>query len=683
MNTPILKTQSGFALLIFLVVLMGMGGLLIVGFTQQVKKEVDVGRFKHNREVLEQAKQALLMYAYNYPEISLASGGFARGPGRLPCSDIDNDGEANTAFGDCIALGRLPWNEPGLNLEDLRDASGQRLWYAVSDRFATNVPGGNIINSDSFGNITVRDQSENIIYDGSVTVAGSGVAAVIIAPGAVTSRNGIAQDRSVIDDDPFDTTADDDPGVVNPINYLDLVAGGEDNADFIQDSATNGFVLGPVNGDTVNAVNDHVMIITAAEVIEVAEKAALQHHRDEIREYLANTGNVYPWLYNYVGVPDVTGLSSYFPADSNFAAEIAANLDNFGRVPSIFAEYFTETDSQPIESELSGTIVFSYPPTPATVSHSGGGGDFEFAGGTHTLNFQTTNILTGARFVDMSPTDNIGRLIATTPGEPTFSQTVYFWENQSSSNGFWTMCSPPADALDDCNRDSAGNPTGGANNFDSEILRITINLNLNPGNIFFDVDYVTDPIISGPNITAASATGHAQISATYDGAAVDTSALSLLSASYQIDDEYDAGDSTFVTSDSGTLDDITQLNFDSLTLALRYYPELPAWAFDNNWHNSIMMAYANNYRPDALGGPCAAGTNCIQINNLAGNNDDKIAILTQAGRHNWVDDGDNDFTNNLATIFDGENADIDDTDGTEYIFDRRAGDDVIMTINEL
>jgi len=120
-----------------------------------------------------------------------------------------------------------------------------------------------------------------------------------------------------------------------------------------------------------------------------------------------------------------------------------------------------------------------------------------------------------------------------------------------------------------------------------------------------------------------------------------------------------------------------------LTLGMRYYPELPDWVFDNGWHNSLMMAYAFNYRPDQVA-PCSEATDCIRINNLAGNNDNKISILTIAGQHNWNDDLDNDFINDLPTIFDAENADILDIDGTEYLFDRRelGGNDRILIIEE-
>ena len=72
-------SQSGYALLLVLLVLMGAGGVVLAGFTQQVKHEAERQRYEHNQRVLREAKQALLMYAYNYPQ------SHGRGPGRLPC----------------------------------------------------------------------------------------------------------------------------------------------------------------------------------------------------------------------------------------------------------------------------------------------------------------------------------------------------------------------------------------------------------------------------------------------------------------------------------------------------------------------------------------------------------------------------------------------------------------------
>lgn len=53
-------------------------------------------------------------------------------PGSLPCPDVDGDGSADGSH--CFAyLGQLPHKT--LEIDDLRDGSGERLWYALSPAF--------------------------------------------------------------------------------------------------------------------------------------------------------------------------------------------------------------------------------------------------------------------------------------------------------------------------------------------------------------------------------------------------------------------------------------------------------------------------------------------------------------------------------------------------------------------
>ena len=61
-----IKYQNGIALLIFVVVLMGIGGFVLIGYNQGLLKEVEAKRFEHNQRVLKEAKQALLQFTYNH-----------------------------------------------------------------------------------------------------------------------------------------------------------------------------------------------------------------------------------------------------------------------------------------------------------------------------------------------------------------------------------------------------------------------------------------------------------------------------------------------------------------------------------------------------------------------------------------------------------------------------------------
>lgn len=127
-------------------------------------------RERKTTAVLAQAKQALIGRAAI--DASL--------PGSLPCPDmitqmtgnVPDDGIADLFAGNnCPSyIGRLPWRT--LGLADLRDADGERLWYALSP--------------------TVRDYASLVVINdattGAISVTGAtainNVVAVVFAPGA-------------------------------------------------------------------------------------------------------------------------------------------------------------------------------------------------------------------------------------------------------------------------------------------------------------------------------------------------------------------------------------------------------------------------------------------------------------------------------------------------------------------
>ncbi|HET9663635.1 MAG TPA: hypothetical protein VFP00_05345 [Burkholderiales bacterium] len=103
-------------------------------------------------------------------------------PGSLPCPDlmtnipgtnVPNDGIADLLVGnECPSyIGRLPWRT--LDLPDLRDASGERLWYALSRAFRDDNS-AQPINTNTVGDLSIG---------GSVTA--SNLIAIVFAPGAV------------------------------------------------------------------------------------------------------------------------------------------------------------------------------------------------------------------------------------------------------------------------------------------------------------------------------------------------------------------------------------------------------------------------------------------------------------------------------------------------------------------
>ncbi len=254
------RHQRGAAMLILMMIV--MLGLITLFTFRMDRKGPELDADRKTALALAQAKEALLGYAAKD----------TNHPGSLPCPDANDDGTSDIsdyAGPNCRApVGRLPWRL--LRLPDLRDGSGERLWYAVSPVF--NANSGTKLNSTYSGQITIKDGSGIITYNASTS---TGVIAVVIAPGGVLVRQGAAspQNRTCI----VGTTCDaqlvcNSPFIsvpkCNPINYLDLT-GSEDNQDFVA-GTTNGFIAGVIKDVSGNAiVNDRMITITASELFSV------------------------------------------------------------------------------------------------------------------------------------------------------------------------------------------------------------------------------------------------------------------------------------------------------------------------------------------------------------------------------------------------------------------------------
>jgi hypothetical protein len=187
--------QAGIAAVLLLVILV-LGSLYaLLSGVNTATAELQQKRDDATTAALKQAKEALIAYAATRPTR----------PGALPCPDLDNDGIAGGAgvYGNNSQLipggihggwncpdggrqiGRLPWVT--LGLPDLRDASGERLWYAISGNFRND--GSQIVNSDTPGLLAVT----------GVTPA-AGVVAIIFAPGQALAGAGQNRTGAGIDD---------------------------------------------------------------------------------------------------------------------------------------------------------------------------------------------------------------------------------------------------------------------------------------------------------------------------------------------------------------------------------------------------------------------------------------------------------------------------------------------------
>lgn len=195
-------------------VLVVMAIMMVLGATYLAISQLDpVGRRLDQDRVslaaLKEAKEALIGYAVNATETFMSQE--IPHPGGLPCPDTNDDGVAETTCTTANSrVGRLPWKTLGAS--DLRDARGERLWYALSDNFRN--ASGVVINSDTAGTLTVKN--------GSIDQATNAVA-VLFAPGNaiqgqsrstseqnlvqmyLEGRNNYAADASATNDDVFET----------------------------------------------------------------------------------------------------------------------------------------------------------------------------------------------------------------------------------------------------------------------------------------------------------------------------------------------------------------------------------------------------------------------------------------------------------------------------------------------
>ncbi|MEO8100945.1 MAG: hypothetical protein ABI790_00365 [Betaproteobacteria bacterium] len=321
---------------------LGIMGVLLV--TQFNIGAAQVARNRATDDVLRIASDGLIAYA--------AGRDFSAStpkPGTLPCPDLNDDGLAEGTCGSGSGstqqqnrLGRLPWKT--LGLPDLRDANGERLWYAVSSQFKTATASAILLNpTTGLGTITLRNGAGTVIHDGTSSNAylgdAGGAVALVIAPGDVLTRQGSAvpQERSCNGGtcnpagDPAGICTSSPPALTakcNPLNYLDLALG-EDNADFVDNNTTrtgngNGFIQGPVTVAGTLAVNDRIVAITQDRIMAAVQKRIAAEAMGCLRLYAGANRGRYPWP---------APVCRQTPINSNYWSD--HDSVSFGRIPDI------------------------------------------------------------------------------------------------------------------------------------------------------------------------------------------------------------------------------------------------------------------------------------------------------------------------------------------------------------
>ena len=265
---------------------------------------------------LAQAKRALVGWSVG---AGVAGSGVEHAPGVLPFPDRNTDAGGYDGRSDCVTsglsdrhlLGRLAWAgetapcpDRALGVE-LRDGSGEPLWYAVS-RNLVSFRGGSLpdppINPGLLDAAPAYPWLRLIDAEGGVVTADDGepleVAAVIVAPGPPLpgqDRTGASPgaveylDRVTVNGTTYDN-ADSD-------GCRDRVAGANVYTDCPGRTGEE-FILYPDSRDTpdeTDAFNDRIAWVTAEELLRAAEARALGAMAVVLERYRTAHG-AYPWL---------------------------------------------------------------------------------------------------------------------------------------------------------------------------------------------------------------------------------------------------------------------------------------------------------------------------------------------------------------------------------------------------
>ena len=303
----LITRQKGAALIMFALVLVLAATAFLV--SQLDGSGIKIEREKKTAAALAEAKAALIGSAARSGVLA----GQAR-PGDLPCPDINDDGSSDPCPGDVV--GRLPWRTLGLS--DLRDGDGERLWYAVSSAFKNN-PRTAILNSDTFGAITLRDATGKILNNKNLE---SPAIAVVIAPGSPLKRaDGVVQSRIAANHN-------------IAIHYLDNFDSAdnskdEDNGDFIG-SNVNGFINGVLKDASDNViVNDRIVAVNYNDLMPLLNKRVA----NEVKKRLNSIGGL-PWAAPFIN----PALSN-----NNF---VPVNNTNGGLLP-VYPHFWDIIDTNP------------------------------------------------------------------------------------------------------------------------------------------------------------------------------------------------------------------------------------------------------------------------------------------------------------------------------------------------
>ena len=265
-----LRLQKGQAILITVLLVVTVVGISVLSLIRprNVVLEDDV----QTERALAQAQQALINYASGRTSANRA--------GELPCPDTNNNGSAETICNTVPSqLGRFPWST--LGVPDLRDGSGERLWYAVSNNFKNNAA-VTPLNSHTLGQLTVTG-----------TQPANNIIAIVFAAGPVVAgQNRVAAN------------------VNNVAHYLESENANGDTV----------FTTAPPSG----TFNDRLLAITPSVFFPQVEMRVVREARVFLNDY-----------FNYADFDPVTKTTTvrrYFPFAHAYGSAAPCAASNQGRI---------------------------------------------------------------------------------------------------------------------------------------------------------------------------------------------------------------------------------------------------------------------------------------------------------------------------------------------------------------
>jgi len=272
MSTPLNTKQQGLALILFLVTALTVAGGSFFITAQRIKNS-SIQTDHKTYKALAAAKQALVSFSLSYQPTGLATE-----LGRLPYPDRFLDGDYD-GQSDCInytdalnlplLIGRFPWLRergacPAQDINfDLKDALGERLWYAVSPHMVRHS--SNATFSPNFLAITNQWLT---LYDQNGLVSDRIAFIAFSAGAALPGQN---------------------KNTSTPINFLDSY-----NVPGIGNVSNHDNDLTFVTAPKSETFNDKLIYMTIDELMPLLEKRVLLEVRNLLNNF-QNLNGYYPY----------------------------------------------------------------------------------------------------------------------------------------------------------------------------------------------------------------------------------------------------------------------------------------------------------------------------------------------------------------------------------------------------